>query len=212
MRKGRLVLAFVVASSLPAMAAAQDPDSAFDFWLSKNYVRSLAENRGLFYSIRLNMNATTDKVHDLAGDCELHIAATPPDAQQRFWPKGIVVEPPNLCKTWPPGTADDGDESNLRNHLWPDFLDANVMGRECEVVGGQLMRDSPRFSGTTLADHARGGLTDGTESSSCRVMKLENRQDGGIRSLRSVYPGGHLNRHDPFRPSHGQGRGVSVNL
>jgi hypothetical protein len=116
-------------------ARAQDPDSAFDFWLSRNFVRSLADNRGLFYSMRLNMDHRTNKVHDLAGDCELHIASTATDSQQRFWPKGIVVEPPSLCQTWPPGATDDGNETNLRDRLWPDYLDANVMGRQCDVVG-----------------------------------------------------------------------------
>jgi hypothetical protein len=127
-----LVGTFVCLNAGPA--AAQDPDAAFDFWLSRDFIRSLAANRGLFYKLPLNMQHRTDVVHDLKGDCELHIASAPTDSQQRFWPKGIVVEPPGICKVAPPGLT-FSSETDLRETVWPEFLDTNVMGQECEVTG-----------------------------------------------------------------------------
>ncbi len=60
--KGLRLVVLLLPFFAPAFANAQDPDQAFDFWLSKTFLHSLAENRGLFYSMHLNMERRTNKV------------------------------------------------------------------------------------------------------------------------------------------------------
>jgi hypothetical protein len=39
-----------------------------------------------------------------------------------------------MCKIGPPGVPFTS-ETALRETVWPNFLDANVMGLQCDVVG-----------------------------------------------------------------------------
>jgi hypothetical protein len=72
---------------------------------------------------------------------------------------------PNFCKEWPPGIASDGNETALRNTVWPQYLDDNVMNWECDVVG------FPRL----FSEHASG--SSGPTNPQPRLRGSSRRED-----------------------------------
>jgi len=126
-----LVLALVL--GLPLGAFGQD--DTFDFWLSQGYVEQLASENSILPSVSVHVTASTKAVHPLASDCEMHLAATPPDGAAA-WPSAIVVEPPNLCKNAAPGTAG-----------WPSYFKTHAIGKDCTATG------FPRI----FTEHAKSG-------------------------------------------------------
>jgi hypothetical protein len=105
---------------------------AFDFAISKQYLQSFQALRTIQPTLKIRLDSRTSKVHKLGDDCESHIAGTPED--QIGSPNDIVVEPPNLCKFPPPGKTATS-ETNLRDVVWPEYLDDNFMDKTCEVTG-----------------------------------------------------------------------------
>jgi len=132
-----LVLAF----SAPSRAQAE----TYDFAISEAFLKQLAEGSTIQPVLKVRMNARTRRVHTLADDCEIHMAATP-QGLELGWPPDIVVEPPNLCKFPPVGTKGKPSEKKLREEIWPKHLDDKVMGKTCDVKG------FPRI----FTEHAQG--------------------------------------------------------
>jgi hypothetical protein len=120
---------------------AQD-DNLFDFALSEAYLQKVVQE-GILSTFTVHVDARTKKVHTLASDCEIHMAATPADTLAT--PPGLVVEPPNLCKFRPEGTTATS-EKNLREVVWPNLFDDRVIGKNCQVTG------FPRI----FTEHAQG--------------------------------------------------------
>jgi hypothetical protein len=139
--KGKRILATMLLAlvALPCSITAQDNEE-YDFAISKGFLAKLVGD-GIEPTVSVKMNSRTKRVHTLANDCEIHMAATP---QQ--WspgnPPDIVVEPPNVCKFPPPGARRNASATTS----WPLFLDTHVMGKTCAVKG------FPRI----FTEHAQG--------------------------------------------------------
>jgi len=137
MKKGNLhLLVFVLFTlfilfSAPPQPSAQD---AYDFVISKSFLEWMYDGHTIQPVLKITLTHRTSKVHTLANDCEIHIAGTPANELVLGWPNDIVIEPPNLCKFGPPGVS-FSSETNLRNEVWPDYLDEKVMNKTCEVKG-----------------------------------------------------------------------------
>lgn len=122
---------------IPTTAAAQ-LSGEYDFAISRAFLKSLYAQHSIETELTLTMNARTGKVHSLANDCEMHIAASPVGVELGD-PTEVVAEPPNLCKNAPPGGGD-----------WGDTLDAGVMNKDCKVRG-YLRIFTEHASGSVLA-------------------------------------------------------------
>jgi hypothetical protein len=131
---GRLWLMLTLIAAAPAAGQ----DDAYDFWLSVPVMQELAQRNTIQFRMTLFMEARTGKVHTLADDCEMHIATRPMGSP--VWPAGIVVEPPNLCKERAPGMP-SSSEKHLREVLWPQLLDANVMNATDPLAGHRDVQD-----------------------------------------------------------------------
>jgi hypothetical protein len=104
-----------------------------DFTITKSFLLALDAQKTIQPVLDLHLDARTSKVHTLGNDCEIHIASTPEDDLGS--PNSVVVEPPNLCKFFPPGVENPLSETKLRNEIWPDLLDEKVMDKDCKVKG-----------------------------------------------------------------------------
>lgn len=135
-------VALLALGIFPIVCAAQD-DHVSDFSISEPYLTQLSES-GIQPVVRVHMDARTKRVHQLAADCEIHIATTPEGPALGSFPN-VVVEPPYVCKFPPPGTHAPS-ETALRDKIWPELLDSVVMGKDCEVQG------FPRI----FTEHAQG--------------------------------------------------------
>lgn len=125
-----MATAVVVLAS--ALAIAQD---AYDFALTEDYLKWLADKSAAQVTIAAKMSHRTKDVHALASDCEMHLAGKP--TEMVFGnPASVVVEPPYLCKFKPKGAK-----------TWPALFDQKVMNRDCQVTG------FPRI----FTEHAKGG-------------------------------------------------------
>jgi hypothetical protein len=108
---------------LSAWLGAASGQTAPDFALSANYLRSLAIQNSIVISLPVRLTHRTAAVHGLAADCEMHLAGRPTGSKLAT-PEFIVIEPPNLCKfKHESGTA------------WPDLFDEKVIGRDCIATG-----------------------------------------------------------------------------
>lgn len=136
----RVAVAALVWQVAAPAAFAQQGD-VFDFWLSESYVRQLAEQNTILFSLPLKMGTSTSKVKSLGEDCEIHIPAA--SAEKLAWPSAVVVEPPNVCKE----RLHDMPQTGALSTLWPRYLRDNVLGRECTVTG------FPRL----YSEHKEGG-------------------------------------------------------
>jgi len=109
-------------------------DDVYDFAISKPFLEWMYNGHTIQPIIKITLTHRTSKVHTLPKDCEIHIAGTPADGLVLGWPNDIVIEPPNMCKYPPPGKS-FSSETNLRNVVWPNYLDEKVMNKTCDVKG-----------------------------------------------------------------------------
>ena len=144
----RLGVALVTAGVMfsPGVLLAQDTTEVGDehevlFWLSSAYLQSLADDRGIRYHQSLTMDARS-AVHQLAADCEMHVAAQP--AQPLSSPSPIVVEPPNVCKRRLPGVPTTGPIAQA----WQGYFDHRVLTQTCDIVGFPRIFSEHREGGT----------------------------------------------------------------
>jgi len=131
----RIVPFLLILTIFPFHAFAQDDTEAFDFWLSEEFVKDLAQKNTILFPLSLKMEHRTSTVHTLAKDCEIHVAAKTSDGKKLAWPSAVVVEPPNLCKERGPGMSATASEKSLRETLWPSYFDAHIMNRDCLAIG-----------------------------------------------------------------------------
>jgi hypothetical protein len=87
-------------------------------------------------------------VHNLASDCEIHVGAKLPNNSVIAAPRGIVVEPPNVCRQRVPLIRQTGSISAA----WTNYFTANVTNQTCDVVG------FPRL----FSEHSAGGGAGGS--------------------------------------------------
>jgi len=144
LRRARQSFLLAVLIAAPVSAFAQTELDAYDFWMSDTFLKELAKQNSVNFKIAVRLEHRTAKVHTLAADCEIHIAVGALGGQ--LFPEGVVVEPPNLCKERAPGMP-QASETELREQLWPQWLDQRVMNKDCEVTG------FPRL----FTEHAAGG-------------------------------------------------------
>jgi hypothetical protein len=129
-----LVTASVVASQLAAQGNEPLP-SGVVFNLRQAFLAALlsrgadtAHSVGARYAAQLQMGDHSG-VHALASDCELHAAGRP--QQVIAEPRGLVVEPPNVCKRRIPQLGHAGGLAVA----WTRYFDEHVTGQPCEVTG-----------------------------------------------------------------------------
>lgn len=126
-------IAFCGPVILPRCLPAQDSTStdenrAMLFSLSETYLHDLAASRGIRYKMRVTVDARS-AVHPIGQDCEMHFATH--GGTELASPAGIVVEPPNLCKK----RLAVIPASGKIGVAWQQYMDRNVVGQECDVVG-----------------------------------------------------------------------------
>lgn len=116
---------------------AQDPDAAFDFWISDTLMKRLAKDDTILFSMRSKILAKNASPHGLAEDCEMHLAGKPLDASDKTSPAAAVFEPPNLCKQAPSDlpSGDGGFGS------WPDLFQSVAVDHECTALGFPRLYD-----------------------------------------------------------------------
>jgi hypothetical protein len=100
-------------------------DSPPDFRVSESYMQLLGKS-GATISIPFVGEHRTANVHQLAKDCEMHIAGTSPGTNPGD-PESIVAEPPNLCKFAPKG--------KWKSKGWGAMFEQIVIGKECTATG-----------------------------------------------------------------------------
>ncbi len=110
------------------------------FTLSRAFLDEIAR-QGLIVELPVRFVAT-GAVHPVQNDCEMHWAAT--SAVPLGDPAGLVTEPPNVCRSWPPTGRPAGGR---RRVTWRDYAQSTLLGRDCVVRG------FPRLA----AEHAGGG-------------------------------------------------------
>lgn len=142
MKNVRLAVVLLLALGLSSICRAQD-NQVYDFSISEQYLKSLADS-GIQPVLHVHTDARTRRVHTLPSDCEIHMATTPDGPALGSLTK-VVVEPPNVCKFPPPDTSPTS-ETQLREQIWPEYLDAHVIGKDCDVQG------FPRI----FTEHAQG--------------------------------------------------------
>ncbi|PWT89579.1 MAG: hypothetical protein C5B55_11145, partial [Blastocatellia bacterium] len=129
-------------------------DNMYDFKIAKPFMDTLLSQNTLNFTLTAH---TIDHsgLHDLKGDCEIHIAATPTSPAFGF-PADLVAEPPNECKIAPPGTTGHPSFNKLSD-LWPAKIEqvmfngkdneGTPIGRTCTFTG------FPRI----FTEHAQNG-------------------------------------------------------
>jgi hypothetical protein len=153
----RIALLLAFGTVLPRALAAQGPDalpSDVVFNLRRAFLASLLSQTdapghsvGARYTVQLEMGGHS-AVHALGSDCELHAAGQPPQVVGD--PKGLVVEPPNVCRRRVPQIAATGGIAAA----WTKYFDTHVTGHTCEVTG------FPRI----FTEHSSGGTGDNTSN------------------------------------------------
>ena len=138
----RSCLVALVSSSLAlalarALAAQPEPlPSDVSFSLKRSFLEELmtagpdSHSVGARWSPSLRMGQHS-KVHVIASDCELHVAAKLPNNRIVADPPGIVVEPPNICKRRVPIIRQTGGIAAA----WTSFFDNSVKNQTCDVTG-----------------------------------------------------------------------------
>lgn len=138
MRVLRATVLFLALTPFAAISHAQDPQETFDLWISEDLLKDIVDNKSLLFSMDVTLGGRS-KVHPLANDCEMHIAAVPVK-EGLTAPKSFILEAPNLCKKKPPKGFTD----------WGAFVDKlREFDGPCTVTG------FPRI----LDEHLRGEET-----------------------------------------------------
>jgi hypothetical protein len=138
------VAAALVAVSLPA----QDVPSDVTFNLRQSFLEELLRAGPDSHSVGARWKVTLritehSAVHGIANDCEIHFGAKIPNNRIIASPRGIVVEPPNVCKNRVPQISQTGTIGSA----WTTYYDAHVINETCEVTG------FPRV----FSEHSTGG-------------------------------------------------------
>ena len=144
-----LLVASTLSLLTPVLHAADPPlPSDVKFNLRQAFLEELMDggpnghSMGARWTTKLTMGEHS-AVHDIAADCELHVAAKRSDNRILANPCGIVVEPPNVCKLRIPQIAQSGSIKTA----WTSYFDTHVKGKSCEVTG------FPRI----FSEHSSGG-------------------------------------------------------
>lgn len=154
----RLALPALVRLALPALLllgtpvpilSAQDPlPSDVNFALTRSWLEDLltggpgGRTVGVRWAAEMKMGERSG-VHGLADDCELHVAARLPNNRLIAAPRGLVIEPPNVCRRRVPQISQTG----TIGAAWTTYFDANVKDKTCTVTG------FPRI----FTEHSAGG-------------------------------------------------------
>ena len=113
---------------------AQEPASAYDFWLSKELLHDLLDQKSVLYTVEVDLNGRSG-MHPLgpssSDDCEMHLAGRP-TANNLMSPDGVVVEPPFICENNPPSGSS-----------WPTYFQGNALsdGTICKATGFPRLLD-----------------------------------------------------------------------
>jgi len=145
--------AVVITSPIGAQGAGDHVPSDVTFNLRRSFLEELMTTGSTGHSVGARWKETLrmdqhSAVHQLASDCEIHVGAKVPNNRVIAAPPGIVVEPPNVCKSRVPQTRQTGSISTA----WTSYFDDKVTGQTCDVVG------FPRI----FSEHAAGGGTSGS--------------------------------------------------
>ena len=160
-----------IACSTPAAAFGEAPHA---FTVTGAFLREVAR-QGVLVELPVRFTATGG-VHPAQNDCETHWAA-----ESRIPlgdPRGLVCEPPNVCRTWP---AAERERSGGRRMTWRDYAEGSLIGRDCVVRG------FPRLA----SEHASGGGSPATPPHVVEIHPLLAVRGPGIaldfaRDLRAV--------------------------
>jgi hypothetical protein len=143
-----LVAALAVVTRAPILQA-QDPlPSDVSFAIRRAWLEDLltggpgGRTVGLRWAAEMKMGERSN-VHGLSADCELHVAARLPNNRLIAAPRGLVVEPPNVCRRRVPQISQTGAIGDA----WTAYFDANVKDETCTVTG------FPRI----FTEHSAGG-------------------------------------------------------
>ena len=148
-----LVAPILALLSSPLLGADPALPSDVTFNLRRSFPEELMDggpnghSMGARWNVKLKMGEHS-AVHDIAADCELHVAAKRSDNRLLANPSGIVVEPPNVCKLRIPQMAQSGKIKDT----WASYFDTKVKDKTCEVTG------FPRI----YSEHSSGGSSTGS--------------------------------------------------
>jgi hypothetical protein len=141
-------LSLLLLSIFPLRAQNEQVPSDVSFSLRRSFLQSLltggpnSRTVGARWKISLELGDHSG-VHDLGGDCELHVAGRFPNNRIIADPAGLVAEPPNVCKARLPEIQQNGGIEDA----WQGYFDDHVTGKTCEVTG------FPRI----FTEHSTGG-------------------------------------------------------
>ena len=113
------------------------------FTMNESFLRTMLQRDTIQPTFRVRINAH-GPLHQLASDCEMHVAGTVQDASLGN-PSAIIVEFPNWCKFNPEGQ--EGDTFNTLKNKWGTFASSNLDNKTCDVTG--FLR--------IFTEHAQGG-------------------------------------------------------
>ncbi len=135
----RIVGLAQIALCIASAGVARSTDEVAEFQLSGALLREVAR-QGVVAELPVTITATGG-VHPPENDCEMHWAAEPRIALGA--PGGLVLEPPNVCRSWPPAAARRGG----RRVTWRDYAERRLVGAACTARGFVRI----------AAEHAEGG-------------------------------------------------------
>lgn len=157
-----LCLLAAVTAATPATAQDSVP-SDVSFALRRSFLEELltrgpgGRSVGARWSVSVRLGAHSS-VHKVGADCELHVAARLPNNRIVAIPRGLVVEPPNVCKERVPQIRQTGS----RESAWTDYFDS-IVDHSCQVTG------FPRI----FTEHSTGGAEgDGGGSNPNHVVEI----------------------------------------
>jgi len=105
--------------------------SAQTFTMDESFLRTMQQRDTIQPTFRVRINAH-GPLHQLANDCEMHVAGTVQDASLGT-PSAIIVEFPNWCLFNPDGQQ--GDSFNTLTNKWDTFAGSNLDNKTCNVTG-----------------------------------------------------------------------------
>lgn len=120
-----VLLAISAALAWGGQVWAQDSTDEFEsanFAISADFLKVITETEKLNASMKVKVTGV-GPVHNVANDCEIHIAGTPTSIDVGD-PDEVVLEPPGVCKFKPTGVTN-----------WRTFMEQQALGTEVSVVG-----------------------------------------------------------------------------
>jgi hypothetical protein len=110
-------------------AAASAPSQTFT--MNEVFLRTIIDGGTIQPTFRVRVN-THGPLHQLASDCEMHVAGTVQGLSLGN-PSPVIVEFPNWCEFSPQGQL--GESFNELKGEWDDFAGSNLDGQNCDVTG-----------------------------------------------------------------------------